>query len=123
MLATGGGAYIDPDTRALLKEKATTVWLRADLDLIWKRVNRRDTRPLLMHSYFIRPGDPKLPIVYKVERDRDGASFTTRRIVAIQKGRPIFNMAASFQVPEDGLEHAIITNRRSLVVSRCYQLL
>lgn len=47
VLATGGGAYMDPDTRALLKEKATTVWLRADLDLIWKRVNRRDTRPLL----------------------------------------------------------------------------
>ena len=47
VLATGGGAYMDPDTRALLKEKATTIWLRADLDLIWKRVNRRDTRPLL----------------------------------------------------------------------------
>jgi shikimate kinase len=47
ILATGGGAYIDPATRALMKEKATTVWLRADLDLIWKRVNRRDTRPLL----------------------------------------------------------------------------
>ena len=47
VLATGGGAYMDPDTRALLKEKATTIWLRANLDLIWKRVNRRDTRPLL----------------------------------------------------------------------------
>jgi shikimate kinase len=47
VLATGGGAYIDPTTRALMKEKATTVWLRAELDLIWKRVNRRDTRPLL----------------------------------------------------------------------------
>jgi len=47
VLATGGGAYMDPETRALLKEKASTVWLRADLDLIWKRVNRRDTRPLL----------------------------------------------------------------------------
>jgi shikimate kinase len=47
VLATGGGAYIDPETRALMKDKATTVWLRADLDLIWKRVNRRDTRPLL----------------------------------------------------------------------------
>jgi shikimate kinase len=47
VLATGGGAYMDPETRALLKDKATTVWLRADLDLIWKRVNRRDTRPLL----------------------------------------------------------------------------
>jgi shikimate kinase len=47
ILATGGGAYMDAATRALLKEKAITVWLRADLDLIWKRVNRRDTRPLL----------------------------------------------------------------------------
>ena len=47
VLATGGGAYMDPETRALMKQKATTVWLRADLDVIWKRVNRRDTRPLL----------------------------------------------------------------------------
>lgn len=47
VLATGGGAYMDAETRTLLKQKATTVWLRADLDLIWKRVNRRDTRPLL----------------------------------------------------------------------------
>jgi shikimate kinase len=47
VLATGGGAYMDADTRAMLKEKATTVWLRADIELIWKRVNRRDTRPLL----------------------------------------------------------------------------
>ncbi len=59
-----------------------------------------------LHSYFIRPGDPKLPIDYQVERDRDGASFTTRRIIALQKDRPIFNMAASFQAPEPGLEHA-----------------
>src|SRR5262245_45538971 len=47
VLATGGGAYMDPETRALMKEKATTVWLRADIDTIWKRVSRRDTRPLL----------------------------------------------------------------------------
>lgn len=47
VLATGGGAFMDADTRALLKEKATTVWLRAELDVIWKRVSRRDTRPLL----------------------------------------------------------------------------
>ena len=58
-----------------------------------------------LHAYFIRPGDPKAPIVYRVERDRDGQSFTTRRVVAIQHGRPIFNMAASFQVEEAGLEH------------------
>ncbi len=58
-----------------------------------------------LHSYFIRPGDPAHPVVYRVERDRDGASFTTRRVVAVQKGRPIFNMAASFQVQEPGLSH------------------
>lgn len=59
-----------------------------------------------LHAYFIRPGDPGAPIVYQVTRDRDGGSFTTRRVVAIQHGRPIFNMAASFQIAEDGLSHA-----------------
>ena len=58
-----------------------------------------------LHSYFIRPGDPAHSIDYQVERDRDGASFTTRRVVALQKGRPIFNMAASFQTQETGLAH------------------
>ena len=58
-----------------------------------------------LHAYFIRPGDPAVPILYTVERDRDGQSFTTRRVVAIQHGRPIFNMAVSFQVDEAGLEH------------------
>ena len=47
VLATGGGAYLDPSTRTLLKEKAVTVWLRADLDVLWKRVVRKETRPLL----------------------------------------------------------------------------
>lgn len=47
ILATGGGAYMDPETRALLKEKAVTFWLKADIDILWKRVSRRDTRPLL----------------------------------------------------------------------------
>lgn len=59
-----------------------------------------------LHCYFLRPGDPKVPILYRVERDRDGASFTTRRVVAIQHGRPIFDMAASFQIEETGLEHS-----------------
>jgi acyl-CoA thioesterase-2 len=59
-----------------------------------------------VHCYFIRPGDPGHPIIYRVERDRDGQSFTTRRVIAIQKGRPIFNMAASFQTQEPGLSHA-----------------
>lgn len=58
-----------------------------------------------LHAYFLRPGDPKTPILYEVDRSRDGTSFTARRVVAIQHGRPIFTMAASFQVAEDGLEH------------------
>jgi acyl-CoA thioesterase-2 len=60
-----------------------------------------------MHAYFIRPGDPKIPILYKVERVRDGGSFSTRRVTAIQHGKQIFNLAASFQVPETGFEHQI----------------
>ena len=58
-----------------------------------------------LHCYFIRPGDPNVPILYEVDRARDGASFTTRRVTAIQHGRQIFNLAASFQVVEDGFEH------------------
>lgn len=59
-----------------------------------------------LHSYFLRPGDVKHPIVYQVDRIRDGRSFTTRRVVAIQKGRAIFNLSASFQKEEEGFEHA-----------------
>lgn len=58
-----------------------------------------------LHAYFLRPGDVKRPIVYDVDRIRDGASFTTRRVVAIQGGQPIFNLAASFQIDEPGFEH------------------
>jgi acyl-CoA thioesterase-2 len=58
-----------------------------------------------LHSYFLRPGDVNYPIVYEVDRIRDGGSFTTRRIVAIQKGVAIFNMQASFQNLEPGLDH------------------
>jgi acyl-CoA thioesterase II len=60
-----------------------------------------------LHGYFILPGDVERPIVYFVDRLRDGKSFTTRRITAIQNGRAIFNMAASFQVAETGPEHQI----------------
>ncbi len=60
-----------------------------------------------MHGYFLRPGDPAAPIVYDVDRIRDGRSFTTRRVVALQHGRAIFSMAASFQIAEDGLDHQI----------------
>ncbi|HET6832692.1 MAG TPA: acyl-CoA thioesterase II [Acidimicrobiales bacterium] len=59
-----------------------------------------------LHAYFLRAGDPKVPILYEVDRIRDGRSFTTRRVVAIQHGKAIFNMAASFQVEEAGFEHA-----------------
>jgi acyl-CoA thioesterase-2 len=58
-----------------------------------------------LHAYFLRPGDPRIPILYEVDRSRDGRSFTTRRVVAIQHGRQIFHMSASFQVNEDGFEH------------------
>jgi acyl-CoA thioesterase-2 len=60
-----------------------------------------------LHAYFIRPGDPKVPILYNVERARDGGSFSIRRVIAIQHGQQILNLAASFQVPEAGLEHQI----------------
>jgi acyl-CoA thioesterase-2 len=59
-----------------------------------------------LHGYFLRAGDPRVPVLYEVDRLRDGGSFTTRRVVAIQHGTVIFNMAASFQVPEDGFDHA-----------------
>jgi acyl-CoA thioesterase-2 len=55
-----------------------------------------------LHSYFLRPGDPKAPILYEVDRIRDGRSFTTRRVLAIQHGEAIFNMATSFHVDEEG---------------------
>jgi len=58
-----------------------------------------------LHSYFLRPGDPTVPILYEVDRIRDGKSFTTRRVVAVQHGRAIFNLSASFHDSEEGLEH------------------
>jgi acyl-CoA thioesterase-2 len=60
-----------------------------------------------LHAYFMRPGDPSVPILYQVERIRDGSSFTTRRAVAVQHGKAIFAMSASFQVEEGGYEHQI----------------
>jgi acyl-CoA thioesterase-2 len=60
-----------------------------------------------LHGYFMLPGDPKTPIVYEVDRIRDGGSFTTRRVVAVQHGRAIFSLEASFHVPEDGLDHQV----------------
>jgi acyl-CoA thioesterase II len=65
-----------------------------------------DERPVhSLHGYFLRPGDPFAPIVYEVDRARDGRSFTTRRVTAVQHGETIFTMSASFQRPEEGVEH------------------
>ena len=58
-----------------------------------------------LHGYFMRPGDPSAPIVYEVDRIRDGLSFATRSVVAIQHGKAIFSLSASFQKEEDGLEY------------------
>jgi acyl-CoA thioesterase-2 len=65
-----------------------------------------DRQPHSLHAYFILPGDPAVPIVYEVERMRDGRSFATRSVRAIQHGRPIFTLSASFQVEEPGLAHS-----------------
>ena len=59
-----------------------------------------------LHAYFLRPGDPTIPVLYEVDRIRDGRTFTTRRVVAIQHGKAIFNLSASFQVPEQGFDHS-----------------
>lgn len=64
-----------------------------------------DRQPHSLHAYFLRPGDVTKPIVYDVDRIRDGTSFTTRRVVAIQNGHAILNLAASFQIDESGFEH------------------
>lgn len=60
-----------------------------------------------LHAYFLRPGDPSIPILYDVDRIRDGRSFTTRRVVGIQHGKAIFNLAASFHTPEEGLDFTV----------------
>ena len=58
-----------------------------------------------LHAYFIRPGDPNIPVVYSVDRARDGGSFTTRRVIALQHGKQILNLSASFQITEAGWQH------------------
>ena len=58
-----------------------------------------------LHAYFIRPGDPEIPVIYQVDRARDGGSFTTRRVVAIQHGKQILNMSASFHIQDEGWNH------------------
>jgi acyl-CoA thioesterase-2 len=69
------------------------------------RTVEKDRNIHSLHAYFLRPGDPKVPILYEVDRQRDGRSFTTRRVVAIQHGRPIFNLSASFHIHEEGFTH------------------
>lgn len=64
-----------------------------------------DRQPHSLHAYFLLAGDPTIPILYEVDRLRDGRSFTTRRVLAIQKGEAIFAMSASFQAFEEGYEH------------------
>jgi len=64
-----------------------------------------DRPPHSMHAYFLLPGDPKVPIIYDVDRIRDGKSFTTRRVTARQHGHPIFSMLVSFHTDEPGLDH------------------
>src|SRR5450631_3040683 len=61
--------------------------------------------PHSLHAYFLLPGDPKVPIIYDVDRMRDGKSFTTRRVTARQHGHPIFSMLVSFHTDEPGLTH------------------
>jgi acyl-CoA thioesterase-2 len=69
-----------------------------------RTVDPDDGRIHSLHAYFLRPGDPTIPILYDVDRIRDGRSFTTRRVVAIQHGKAIFNLSASFHRPEPGLD-------------------
>lgn len=66
-----------------------------------------DRIPHSMHAYFMRPGDENEPILYRVERERDGRSFSTRRVVAEQHGKPILSASINFQVPEEGVSHQI----------------
>ena len=65
-----------------------------------------ERRPHSLHAYFLRAGDNNKPIIYRVVRDYDGGSFTNRRVIATQNGQPILNMAASFQLPEEGMRHS-----------------
>lgn len=94
VLATGGGAYLDPDTRALLREKAVTVWLNADLETLWERVSRRDHRPLLKNpnarNILNQLMEERAPIYSKADLvidSMDGPhSATVNKIITALKG-------------------------------------
>src|ERR1700716_1758479 len=70
-----------------------------------RTVNVAERPPHSLHAYFLLAGDPKVPIIYEVDRIRDGKSFTTRRVIAIQHGQAIFSMAVSFHRDEPGISH------------------
>lgn len=71
------------------------------------RTVSKDRRVHSLHAYFLRPGNVSIPILFEVDRIRDGKSFTTRRVVAIQSGEPIFNLSASFHKDEEGVSHQV----------------
>ncbi len=75
--------------------------------------------PHSLHAYFLLGGDPKVPIIYEVDRIRDGKSFTTRRVVAIQHGHAIFSMSVSFHVAEQGLCASVHDAGRAASPTRC----
>jgi acyl-CoA thioesterase-2 len=95
-----GVSFVEPSVRVFGGQVAGQALIAAGRTVPGER------RVHSLHAYFVRPGDPRVPIVYNVDRIRDGRSFTTRRVVAIQHGEAIFVLAASFQLPEVGLEHA-----------------
>jgi acyl-CoA thioesterase II len=72
-----------------------------------RTVEAKERLPHSLHAYFLRPGDPKVPIIYEVDRIRDGGSFATRRVMAIQHGHPMFSMGVSFHKEEPGFDHQI----------------
>ena len=93
---TGGSRRKSPRSRVFGGQVAAQALIAAG------RTVPSERRVHSLHAYFLRPGNPRQPIVYQVDRARDGVSFTTRRVVAIQHGKPIFTMSASFQVDEPG---------------------
>lgn len=97
------GAHSDEDrTRVFGGQVAGQALVAAS-----RTVDEPGRRVHSLHAYFLRPGDPKRPIVYEVDRIRDGRSFSTRRVVAIQHGLAIFNLQASFHDVEPGLDHSM----------------
>lgn len=104
-----------------LEQVEDTIFRGQSRDLGWRRIYGgqvlaqalkaaactvpEDRSPHSLHAYFLRPGDAQKPVAYLVDPIRDGRSFTTRRVVAVQSGKPIFHLSASFQVEEAGFDH------------------